>query len=138
RTTRRSSTPRAPGSRWGRSAACTRTARPSRLRSGCASSRRRRSRRPERVVLDERPRNPAQLRGASCRVHCEESMTNETTPDAVEAALCKMYRIIVCDYGTLSDMTVTATLALEGFLAERARHAEEVAALHDQLRKVEG
>src|SRR5690606_6217269 len=36
-----------------------------------------------------------------------------------------------CDYGTLSDMTVTATLALEGFLAERARHAEEVARLRD-------
>ena len=62
-------------------------------------------------------------------------MADETTPDAVE-----MLRSLIgtcCSLG--SWMTVERLRGIRSaLLAERARHAEEVAALRDQLRKVEG
>ena len=89
--------------------------------------------------------------------------TNETTPDAVEAAIASLVNVLVNEYSHTSE-TASALDVCIGSLrharrAERARHAEEVArlearvakladcarnvaderdSLRDQLRRVEG
>lgn len=65
-------------------------------------------------------------------------MTDETTPDAVEM-LQRMHACVVLseNHGDVPRVSSDEVLAvLRATQDERARHAEEVAALRDQLRKV--
>ena len=66
--------------------------------------------------------------------------TSETTPDAVEQAIANLVNVLVSECSHTSE-TASALDVCIGNLrhahrAERARHAEEVAALRAQLREV--